>query len=525
MTPTKRRTRGLLLRSRVWHIDKVLYGKRICESTGTNDIMEAEALLAHRVSQSRRVHLYGEPRQYTFREAATKFIAENQHKRSISRDVQALKFLDPVIGSLPLKRVHQGTLEPYIRSRRELGRSFGTINREISVVRRILNLASGYWRDETDQPWMPVAAMLPRLRHLQQREAYPLSIAEQRLLFSELEGHLKSMALFKVNTGLREGEVVSLRWEWEVWIPELAASIFVIPRERTKAERDRFVVLNRIARSVIESCRGRHPEAVFTYDGKPVTKIYNSGWKSARRRAALRYEQELGRPCPAGFRSIRVHDCKHTYGHRLRGAGVSFEDRKVLLGHKMQDVTTHYSAAEIGSLIAASERVCDLASRASPAIAVVRSHPLGGRLSDSDTDHAGKRLANKSKDTYSSKLPNSLQTAAAEFAEADGVSLDEFIAAAVAEKVGSLRAAAGRITRQPRLSTRGSRGIDEGLILDGDCSPGMGYDVAKGSLETFDPELEWYNAHNWRRPSITPPKVRKSEIIKRRSSKFPWMER
>ena len=367
-------TRGLLLRKGTWHIDKVLFGKRVCESTQTRDLAEAEMLLAHRVSQARKVHLYGEPAEHTFREAGVKFLKENQHKRSIERDVRALKLLDPFIGSLALKRVHQGTLEPFIRWRRERKNSGGTINRDLAVVKRILNLASRYWRDESDQPWIATAPMLPRLRLLRQREPYPLSVAEQRLLFSELKEHLRTMALFKVNTGLRQAEVAGLRWEWEVEIPELGTSIFVIPREYTKLELDRYVVLNRVARSIIESCRGRHPEVVFTYGGNPIEKLYNSGWKGARRRAAKRYQDEIGRPCPEGFASIRVHDLKHAFGHRLRGAGVSFEDRKVLLGHKTQDVTTHYSAAEIGLLIAATERLCDLAERASPAIAVVRSH-------------------------------------------------------------------------------------------------------------------------------------------------------
>ena len=44
------------------------------------------------------------------------------------------------------------------------------------------------------------------------REPYPLSIEEQRLLFSELAGHLAKMALFKVNTGLREKEIVNPSW-------------------------------------------------------------------------------------------------------------------------------------------------------------------------------------------------------------------------------------------------------------------------------------------------------------------------
>jgi hypothetical protein len=46
-----------------------------------------------------------------------------------------------------------------------------------------------------------------------------------------------------------------------------------------------------------------------------------------------------------------------------------------------------------------------------------------------------------SKNTYPLKLPNSVKNAAAELAKIDGVSLNQFIAAAVAEKVGTLRTA------------------------------------------------------------------------------------
>jgi integrase len=288
--------------------------------------------------------------------------------------LRAPAVLDPFIGSLSLQRVQHDTIATYSRSRLEEGRSPGTINRDLAVVRRILSPASRLWRNETDRPWLPVTPLTQMQRHPQRRQPYPLSVAEQRLLFSELEGHLASMALFKVNTGIREQEVINLRWQWEVVIPELETSIFVVPRDCVKNALDPYVVLNRIARSVIEDCRGRHSEFVFTREGSPVTHIYNSGWKGARRRAAARYEREFVRPCPAGSRSIRVHDLKHTYGHRLRVAGINFEDRMLLLGHRAQHVTTHYSAPEIGALIEASERVCQLESLASPAISVVRAH-------------------------------------------------------------------------------------------------------------------------------------------------------
>jgi integrase len=368
-----KRIPGLQLRGGTWFIDKVIYGRRLCESTGTSDLYEAQALLARRIGQERDVRLFGVLRDRTFREAATKFLQENGHKRSLERDARALKILDAYIGDLPLRRVHHETLQPYVRARLAAGRSPGTINRDFAVVRRILNLAARLWRDESDRPWLTTAPLIQMQRHPNRREPYPLSVEEQRLLFSELNGHLAKMALFKVNTGLREQEVVNLRWEWEVAVPELETSVFVIPKSYVKNGLDRYVVLNRIARSVIESCRGQHPERVFSRDGEPVTKLYNSGWKAARRRASDRYQGEFGgKSCPSGFQSIRVHDLKHTFGHRLRAAGVGFEDRKVLLGHKSSHVTTHYSAPEIGVLIEAAEKVCALQSRKSHALSIVR---------------------------------------------------------------------------------------------------------------------------------------------------------
>jgi integrase len=82
-----------------------------------------------------------------------------------------------------------------------------------------------------------------------------------------LPDYLEEMALFAVNTGCRDGEVCGLRWEWEVEVPELGTSVFIIPGARVKNGDERLVVLNRVARSVIDRRRGHHPLYVFTYEG------------------------------------------------------------------------------------------------------------------------------------------------------------------------------------------------------------------------------------------------------------------
>ena len=91
------------------------------------------------------------------------------------------------------------------------------------------------------------------------------------------------------------------------------------------------------------------------------------------KRAARRYESEFGIACPDGFRRFRVHDLKHTYGRRLRAAGVSLEDRQDLLGHKSGKITTEYSAPELANLMEASNRVCGEKSRKTPALTLIRT--------------------------------------------------------------------------------------------------------------------------------------------------------
>jgi hypothetical protein len=56
---------------------------------------------------------------------------------------------------------------------------------------------------------------------------------------------------------------------------------------------------------------------------------------------------------------VRVRDLKHTLVRRLRAAGVSLEDRQDILAHKSGRMTTHYSAAELGNLVCAVNRVAN----------------------------------------------------------------------------------------------------------------------------------------------------------------------
>jgi hypothetical protein len=65
-------------------------------------------------------------------------------------------------------------------------------------VTRVGIMCARLWRDASDRTWLETPPLIQMQRHPNKRQPYPLSIEEERLLFSELEGHLARMALFKV---------------------------------------------------------------------------------------------------------------------------------------------------------------------------------------------------------------------------------------------------------------------------------------------------------------------------------------
>jgi integrase len=236
----RKKSPGLRKRGGVWHVDKrvkELQGGRLRESTGTSNLAEAERYLVRRLEEIRQASIYGVRRIRTFEEAATKYLLENTHKASILDDGRHLKQLMPFIGQLPLNKVHDGALEAFKAARKLGGIRTKSINNALQVVRRILNLAARSWRDEHGLTWIETAPLITMLPVRDARKPYPLDWDEQRNFYQRLPGHLARMALYKVNTGTREQEVCQLRWDWEVTVPELETSVFIVPGKIVKNRR------------------------------------------------------------------------------------------------------------------------------------------------------------------------------------------------------------------------------------------------------------------------------------------------
>lgn len=288
----RNRMPGLRLKGGVWQIEKrskECAGGWLRESTGCTGRIEAESYLIRRLAELKEQAQRKAEGVFTFEQAGLRYLEESAAKSSADTIAMHLDQLFPFVGSHPLSQVHDGSLKAFVDHEVGRGRAPKSINNAIGVVSAVLNRAARVWRNEDGLPWLRQAT--PKLSRLSTKgrvaRPYPLSWSEQDKLFRLLPKHLADAALFAVNTGCREQEVCQLRWSWEVKMPELGTSVFVLPETFTKTGTERVVVLNAVASRVIEARRGSDPVFVFTYRGKPLQKLHNTAWQNAWKKAGL----------------------------------------------------------------------------------------------------------------------------------------------------------------------------------------------------------------------------------------------
>jgi len=345
---------GFIWRGNTIHIDTTVGGQTVRKSTRTNQLKEAVTILDEMKFQSRHRNLTGQPQELrkTWAEAIMRYFDETTHKH-IGEEKRKLNYLRKFIPlEMQIKDIYNSTLEPMREELNAKFRKANTHNAYRKVVRQILNKAAAW--EENGEPWLrrvPKIIMESITKNprdwMNKKDGYSLGWEEQDRLLVNLPPHLKDAALYSVNTGAREGEISNLRWSWERFSADLGINVFIIPSAFHKNGKPKLVVLNSIAKQIIERKRGVHPEFVFTYQGEPIKKLNASSWRKNRDRTKLSH--------------VTFHDLRHTFATRLAGYGVSEPEIASLLGHTVPGVTATYAftTQSVEPMLANAEKLVD----------------------------------------------------------------------------------------------------------------------------------------------------------------------
>ena len=267
-----------------------------------------------------------------FAEAVTRYNNEKFDKKSIANDQYYFAELMPFFGDRTLDQIDMNALWPYIHYRRSTVKN-STINRELEVVRHILNLAKKEWcRLET----VPYIRMLkeppPRVRFLSRREADRLMLA--------LPPHLQPVVQYAIATGCRASEILSLEWSRV----DLDRKVAWLDHGTTKNGHARGIPLNNDAMISLSLAKahGCHCRYVFTYCGQKMGSV-GSAWRRALKRADIN--------------DFRFHDLRHTFASWHVMAGTSLIELMELGGWKTIDCVLRYAHLAPCHLSAAASRI------------------------------------------------------------------------------------------------------------------------------------------------------------------------
>ncbi len=292
-------------------------GRELRETTGTTDKRQAQELHDTRKAELWRQARLGERPRYTWQHAVVRWVEETPGRKSMPTTLSQLRFADRHLGALYLDQITADRISAMLRAYRASGVKAGTSNRLLAIIRAILS-AANRWE------WIEAVPKVRRIEEPEKRIRW-LTREEADRLIAALPPHTAAMARFTLATGLRDQNVCKLEWH-QVDLDRRVAWIYA---DQAKAKKPIAIPLNADALIVLREQQGHHPQWVFPFNGRPVSRCGHTGW-----RAALK---------AAGITHFRWHDLRHTWASWHVQAGTPLNVLRELGGWATMDIVLRYA--------------------------------------------------------------------------------------------------------------------------------------------------------------------------------------
>lgn len=283
----------------------------------------------------------------TLREVGDAYIAHLRdflgRKPSTLQDYEGI--LNKTEQGLPKKttdRYEAADIEGYVSMMRKAGRSPKTVNNHLNFLHGLFAFAekrgwaSGNAVAEAERPRADDTDPDIRFIDLEELEALLREVPDDVLGAVE-----RSLYLTAAMTGLRQGELIALRWkdvDWKAGLIRVRRNYtrgrFGTPKSKRSSRA--IPMPGRVATALKQHFKRSsytgaddlvfcHPETGGPFDSSKMRKRFKAAIKVA------------------GVRSIRFHDLRHTFGTRMAAAGAPLRTIQEWMGHRDHKTTEIYA--------------------------------------------------------------------------------------------------------------------------------------------------------------------------------------
>jgi integrase len=329
-------------RGKVYWIQYYRNGKPYRETTKSEKEADAKHLLKKRegeISEGKLPGIYFD--RVKFDELAEGFLRDyriNQRK-SLDRAERSIKQLKKYFEGYRVPDITSPKIEVYIETRLEEGAANATINRELSALKRMLNIGARQTPPKVDR--VPYISML---KENNTRKGF-FEHAEFVALRDELPDYLKGFVTFAYKTGWRMSEITGLTWSQ---VDRDNGIVRLEPGE-TKNDDGRTVYLDDELRDVFndqwelrKKSRKLTPYVFPGNNGDEQIKDFRFSWNKACTDA------NIGKKL--------FHDFRRTAVRNMVRAGIPEGVAMKISGHKTRSVFDRYNIVNDADLQLAAQK-------------------------------------------------------------------------------------------------------------------------------------------------------------------------
>lgn len=312
--------------SKGWYYDFMYNGTRYRKYAGSTKTQAIRAMEKRRNEAiNEELGLSGKIKNPKIEEYAIPYLERRKHIRSHKREAVSVRNLLKFFKGKNMVSIIPSNIADYINYRKAMGVSNSTINRELTTLKRMYNLGIK-WKDVRYNPVNDVDF----LEEPPGRTRF-LTIEEAKLLIEYASDHIKPIIKTALNTGMRIGEILSLKWKQVHLEDMITPSIELI---ETKNNRKRFVPLNNDMINLLFSIKNTSEhvgENNFVFYGARGTPL-----KSIKKPFKRALEK-------TGLQDFRFHDLRHTFASHYLMNGGDLISLKEILGHSSLKMVERYS--------------------------------------------------------------------------------------------------------------------------------------------------------------------------------------
>jgi len=341
-----KKERNLKLIDGKWYVDFTYSKKRIRRFGGYTKEQARNTLTKIRMEKLNEKMGFKKPEKkpdILFKDFSKEFMElySKQNKKSWKRDEVSLKSLRPFFKGKTLQQIGPDLIEGYKAkrktdvTRKKTKVKEATINREIALMKTIFNKAVEWGRIDKNP-----LARVKKFKENHQKNMRILKDEEAIRLIDAANSHLKPVLILALNTGMRRGEILSLKWEN---IDFRKGMIFI---EDSKSGKSREIYMNKLIYDALKEI-DNNSEYVFPNNetGKHIQDVKNSFHTACRE---------------AKIKSLRFHDLRHTAATKMIEAGVDIATVSKILGHSSIIMTMRYAHPGEKTMRQAAEKLAQI---------------------------------------------------------------------------------------------------------------------------------------------------------------------